>query len=141
MQITCVSCLGAFFIYILFLLVTAFGVSITHGIGDLSLERTCLLLVCGSYSLTGCLDSSLGSSLPHTSCLMSSCMAWDETLTASLLAGNVTAGRMVLSCLFCSDTAELIFYGKETDISLLILFWFTYPFTVEVYESSAGIWH
>ena len=68
----CVLCIAASLIYILHLLLTTFGVSITYEWEVSALERTSFLvdifLVYGSCSLTGCLVRSLGSSLACISC-------------------------------------------------------------------------
>ena len=107
-----------------------------------ALEGTSLLvehsLVCGSCRLTGCLGRTLRSFLASISC---SCLVFGETLAVSLLAANLMNGRMVLSCLFCCDTAELNPFEKETDIFLLICFGFTYPCHVDVQMSSTHLEH
>ena len=88
-------------IYIIFLLLTPFGIQPYVNLrsqpwkGPLLVDHS----LCRSCGSADCLIRSLGSSLACISCLV----CCSETLSASLLAGNLVAGRVFLSCLFCSD--------------------------------------
>ena len=118
---------GTSLICILFCLRTPFGVFIKYEWVTSALDRTSPdidhFLVWGSCSLTGCVGRSCGSSLACASYLLCFCLVCGETLTVSLLARSLIAGRVVLSCLLCSDTIELSPSEKETDIFLLMSCW------------------
>ena len=120
-----------------FLLLTPFGVSAICEWEVSALERTFpgldLLLVWGSCSLTGWVGRNCGSTLAWASFLLYTCLVCGEALTASLFAGSLVAGKVLLSCLFYSDKAELSPSEKETDTLLLLCCGFTYPCPVGVW--------
>ena len=143
LKVPFVLCTGASLIYILFLLVTPFSVSNKYQCEVPALESTSLpvdhFLFCGSCSLTGCLGRSLGSFLPCISCLLHSCLAWDQTLTASLLAGILMLGEWSSAVYYAVTQWVLSLPGKKAYIQLLILPGFTYPCPVDVWVSSTGL--
>ena len=83
-------------------------------------------VLCFNYMWMAGIRLGKGSVLVCISCLLCSSLACGETLTASLLARSLIAGRVVLRCLFCSDTAELSHSEKETGISIIVCFGFIY---------------
>ena len=143
--VTYVPCIDASLIYIIFLLVTGFGCFNHIWMGDLNFGKDLSsggsfigLCALQPYWLSG---SELGKLLGLYIMALCSFLVCNETLTASMLPGSLMAGRVVLSCLLCGDTAGLSLSEKETDISGLILFGFIYPCLVDFWVSSAGLEH
>ena len=129
---------GTSLICILFCLRIPFGVFTKYEWEVSAPERTFPglghFLVGGSCSLTGWVGSNCGGSLACASCLLCTCLVCGEDLTASLFPGSLLAGKVLLSCLFCNDAAELISPSKkETDILLLLCLRITYPCPVGVW--------